>query len=63
MIEQKRRQSRVMVQGLVILGAFLLKELFKYELPSEITDTIVEVAMSAYIAYAVGNSPRIKGEY
>ena len=61
--EQKRRESKVMIKGFVVLGIFLLKELFKYELPSEIADTVIEVALSVYMAYAIGNSPRIKGEY
>lgn len=61
--EQKRRESRVMVLGLVSLFALVMKHFTDYDIPNEILDALVELLLSVYVAYSVGNSPRIRGEY
>ena len=63
MVEQSRSESQVMIRGLVLLLLLILKNLFDVEVPDELIDKLIELSVSVYIAYAVGNSPRIKGEY
>lgn len=61
--EQKRMESQVMLRGILTLIFFFIKDFTGYELPNNIADILLEVLMGAYIAWAVRNSPRIKGEY
>ena len=61
--EQKRVESSVMIKGIITLIVLLTKEISGYEIPNNIVDTVTTLLLGAYSIYAVGNSPRIKGEY
>ena len=61
--EQKRMESQVMIRGIITLILYFIKDATGYELPNDIADILLEVVMGGYIAWAVRNSPRIKGEY
>ena len=61
--EQKRSESKIMIRGIITLIVLLLKHIFDYDVPIEIVDTVLELSLTGYGMYAIGNSPRIKGEY
>ena len=61
--EQKRSKSTIMIKGLIALLVLSLKHFLDYDLPNEIVNVFSEVVLTGYSMYAIGNSPRIKGEY
>lgn len=61
--EQKRIESGIMIRGIITLLVLLAKHIFDYEVPNEIVDVVIELLLTGYGLYAVGNSPRVKGEY
>ena len=61
--EQDRIKSGVMIRGIIALIVMLVKHIYNYQVPNEIVDLVLELLLVGYGIYAVGNSPRIKGEY
>ena len=60
---QNRSESGVMIRGFIALIVLVAKKQFNFEFDSEIVDLATELTLATYAAWAIRNSPRIKGEY
>lgn len=61
--EQNRMESNVMIRGFITLTILLIKEISGYDVPNNIADIVITLALGGYSYWSIRNSPRIKGEY